>query len=313
MPRFHVIAFVMVCVAASPTSGQSPPQEPSPASIPGSTSTTSSRTDPRNHQTAEDLLRALQADRPASEIIVPVSRSVRRLGGEAQLLLPEGTTIVERPGRLVRQGEGWDFRPDDGRSMSVLPNAALEDMLAMHKDAGGDMSFVVSGEITVFDDQNFLLIKNVTRDSPAAPSQAPMGGDLPPTLPADAAAEDVLSALQSQRPISTGVPESGRSSAGRSGSGGGAALDGSLVVRRSGRLIRDGARWSFEFDDRSATGLSRVALLPNQSLEIMIQSAERGTTGLVLIVSGELTQFGAQNFLLVRGVTRMLDLGNLRP
>ncbi len=184
----------------------------------------------------------------------------------------------------------------------------------MHKDANGEMGFVVSGEVTVFGDQNFLLVKHVARGTTEKSKQSPAAAGEPATVPADASAEDVLSALQNQRPVGSGVPESDKGSADRSLAGGhGALLDGSLVVLRSGRLIRLDSRWVFEFDDARATGQSAVALLPNQSLEIMVQSAERGPGGLVFVVSGEMTQFDSENYLLVRGVTRVLDLGNLRP
>ncbi len=313
MPRFKFFLSGMLWMSASLASGQnasSPPnQSPSTARDLGARG----KTDPRSHQTAEDLLRALQADRPVNEVIVPASRSVNRLGADAHLLLPEGTAIIEKPGRLVRQGSGWDFQPDDGKSISVLPNAALEDMLAMKKGADGDILFVVSGEVTIFGDQNFLLIKTVTRGSAQA-TPGPAGSAGSPSLSADASAEDVLSALQSQRPVGSDVVGSGRDSAERPSSvNAGAALDGALVVRRSGRLIRHGSRWSFEFDDKSVIGRGSLAVLPNQSLEIMVQSAERGSSGLAFIVSGEITQFGSENYLLVRGLTRVLDLGNLRP
>ena len=317
MPRMGLIFSSVLCCAAGIAWGQSKSSHaPSPTITPTKADSIPSevRTDPRNHQTAEDLLRALQADRPVGEVIVPASRSVNRLGADAHLLLPEGTAIIEKPGRLVRQGNGWDFQPDDGKSISVLPNAALEDMLAMQKGAGRDMPFVVSGEVTVFAHQNFLLIKTVTRGS--TPEAIPTLADsaASPSLSADASAEDVLSALQSQRPVGADVVGSGRDAAVRSSSANaGAALEGSLVVRRSGRLVRNGSSWSFEFDDKSVIGRGSIAVLPNQSLEIMAQTAERGSSGLAFIVSGEITQFGAENYLLVRGVTRVLDLGNLRP
>ncbi len=249
-----------------------------------------------------------------SEVIVPASRAGKRWATDSRLLLPEGTTIIERPGRLIQQGTSWDFQPDDGKPISVLPNAQLEGMQAMHKDSGGEMGFVVSGEVTVFGDQNLLLIKHVARGVPANTKQKPEAAIASTTVRADASAEDVLSALQDQRPIGSGIPGIGEDTGGRaSATGHVALLDGSLVVRRSGRLIREGSRWLFEFDDEKAAGQHAVALLPNQSLEIMVQSAERGPGGLVFIVSGEMTQFDSENYLLVRGVTRVLDLGNFRP
>ncbi len=228
--------------------------------------------------------------------------------------MPEGTAIVDRACRLVRQGSNWEIQADDGAAISVLPNVQLEAMRSMYEDSGGLMSFVVSGEVTVYHDQNFLLIKHVTRKNPAPVAANPNAASPSSAVRADASAEDVLSALQNQRPVGNAVGDQDLVPSGRSGSAGNAAMqDGSLVVRSSGRLIHEDSRWLFLFDDEKAAGQRTVALLPNQSLEIMTQMAERTQGGLIFIVSGEMTQFGPDNFLLVRGVTRLLDLGNLRP
>lgn len=318
MRCFSQLVAIMVMIAPALAWGQ-PPADHSPtrtdrAGKADAPADDSKSADHRGHQTAEDLLKALQADRPVSEVILPASRAGRGSVAESQLLLPEGTAIIEQKGRLVRQGKDWDFQPDQGTPISVLPNARLEDMLAMHNDAGGQVEFIVSGEATVFGNQNYLLIKHAARA--AGKKLKENAGDANPSLMvrADASADDVLSAIESQRPMGSGVPSSGDASASPSTAGGRATMiDGTLIVRRTGRLVRDTSRWHFEFDDRQATGHGSLALLPNQSLEIMTQSAERGAGGLVFIVSGEVTQFGPENFLLVRGVTRVLDLGNLRP
>jgi len=259
------------------------------------------------------LLRALQSTRPAGEVIAPASRIGKETLGKEHLLLPEGTAIVERPGRLVRQGDGWDFQPDDGRAIGALPSAQLEIMVTMHKDSGGVMPFLVSGEVTMFGNRNYLLIKHAARAGGSSAKSAPAVASPVRAVPSDASTEDVLSALQGQRSGQTSLQDEMHSTAESASTGQSALLEGSLIVRRSGRMMRDGTRWAFHFDDEQATGLSAIKLLPNQSLEVMVRSAERGASGLVYIVSGETTHFDSESFLLVRGVTRMPDLGNLRP
>ena len=317
MPQFGlIVCFIAFCSAVSSgdDAKQSVPTEPRTAPVDEGTQ---ERTDPRSRQTAEDLLRALQADRPPSEIIIPASRaSIDPATRDAHLLLPEGTAVVERRGRLVRQGSGWDFLPDDGRPMTVLPNAQLEVMVALQENSGSEMRFVVSGEAMVFKNLNFLLIRQALRDTSEAAKPEPIAAAESVAVPADASVEDVLSALENQRPVDSELPDNGLVEGMEdlgSSSGQGMVLDGSLVVRQPGRLLHENSRWIFVFDDKIATGRSAVALLPNQSLEIMIHGAESGPGGLVFIVSGEMTQYGPENHLLVRGVTRVFDLGNLRP
>jgi hypothetical protein len=55
-----------------------------------------------------------------------------------------------------------------------------------------------------------------------------------------------------------------------------------------------------------------LKILPNQNLELMARMAERESTGLVFVLSGEVTAFEGENYLLPRMVRRRVDLGNLR-
>lgn len=266
---------------------------------------------PGQFQTAEELLRALQADRPVSEVIEPASRRGKGPLSEEQSLLPEGTIVVERSGRLVSQAGGWNFQGDDGRTVTLLPNAQLESLLAMQSDASGPMSIVVSGEITLYANQNFLLVKHFSR---GRPDEAESASDLPkeaPPVPSNASAEEVLSALQGQRPSLSSWTQ--RAERQPPISGGSVLLDGTLVVRRPGRLVHSVNRIAFEFEEEVPSCQKTVVLLPNQSLEVMTHAAEQGMSGLVFVVSGEMTQYSGENFLLVRGVSRQLQLGNLRP
>lgn len=310
MPRFALLCLIVFVLPGPPSWAQRASEDPR---FPPVSDVKAARKDepdafPR-HQTAEDLLRALQADRPVHEVVPPISRIEKPTKAGKRQLLPEGVAVIDRLGRLTWQDSYWAFQSDDGSSIPVLPNGQLEIMAAIHRDTGGKIDFIVSGEVTVFHDKNFLLIKQTTRSKgQEAPvnSVASQAG-----VAADASAQDVLAALESQRPEGNKVLErespSGARSPGRS-----PMMEGSLVVRRSGRLMRQAEQWYFVCDD-PVSELREVRLLPNQALEIMEQSATRSQSGLLFIVSGELTQYGSENYLLVRGVTRVLDLGNLRP
>ena len=85
------------------------------------------------------------------------------------------------------------------------------------------------------------------------------------------------------------------------------------LIGRSGRLVREGDAWLFTFDsDQPGQSDDAFRLLPNKNLEFMAEAAESNFAGLRFVVSGEITEFEGQNFLLVRAVIRPLDAGNLR-
>jgi hypothetical protein len=82
-------------------------------------------------------------------------------------VLPEGTTLAERPGRLLRSGDHYEFEfmPDASstgpKSMEILRSEFLEEMQRQSDSVGGQ--FVVSGEVTRYHNQNFLLIRKLRR------------------------------------------------------------------------------------------------------------------------------------------------------
>jgi hypothetical protein len=55
-----------------------------------------------------------------------------------------------------------------------------------------------------------------------------------------------------------------------------------------------------------------MRLLPNHGVGFMVRSLERGGPGLVFVVSGEITAFEGDNYLLPRSVTQRIEMGNLR-
>jgi len=130
-----------------------------PASQP--TSQPAVRATPRSPEQArifQELLR--DTERPRAKPILSVSEDARSVAGDASLL-PEGTVLIERPGRLVRSGERSEFHlkpdsPADGAPnvMEFNKNGLLEAMEA--EAAAGVREFVISAEVTRYRGRNYL-------------------------------------------------------------------------------------------------------------------------------------------------------------
>jgi hypothetical protein len=197
----------------------------------------------------------------------------------------------------------------------------------MVRTAGGSVAplrFVVSGETTVFEDENYLLVRFVRRATrpdtslgePTSPAE--QGTTIPgeqttgresadrTTAPAGAgpsqtSAEDVLTRLQQQHPEEI-APISAPPSGGRP------------LVNRPGRLVRQGDWWTFVFEsDHPDHPEPPIKLLPNKSVELMMDVSKRESHGLVFLVSGEKTSFEGQKYLLPTSAMLRIDTGNLRP
>jgi len=155
------------------------------------------------------------------------------------------------------------------------------------------------------------------------PSTQPAdGSQTPSSLPS---ATEMIRALQRDRTIDVPIPPSlpadrpGLESAGPlpeivSGPEEGPLLpEGTFVVDRPGRLVREGDWWTlvFESADGRVPG-QQLLLLPSRQLEIMEQTSRGGARSVVFIVSGEVTEFHGRNYLLLRKVLIRRDLGNLR-
>jgi hypothetical protein len=121
---------------------------------------------------------------------------------------------------------------------------------------------------------------------------------IPPSTPADEPGETASETLQSPDETTLSaqlLPE------------------GTFVVDRPGRLVREDEWWTFVFE--SADGSVRehpLLLLPNQQVELMEQTSASGTRSVVFIVSGEVTSYHGRNYLMVRKVLLRRDTGNLR-
>ncbi len=335
MDAMFVWVIVVVCVlganppGASPDGGGLPPRGADRSSSPDDDKAT----------TAEDILRALQRRRPSNEVVPPGSARThsanREKDAKARLLLPEGFSLVDRTGQLVRGEPWWQFMVDDDESpvpLRMLPNAQLEVMVRTVSGSPSPVRFRIVAELTVFEGENYMLVRVASRVSAPPPPTPASGGD---RIPADADADKVLEKLRLQQPHDAVLPPGGPTLAGEARRGVGATqallLDGSALIQRVGRLVRGGgpavgagpavgggpavgaAGWTFVADsDRLAGAEAPLRLLPNLAMQTMVDDAALGGGGSVFTVSGEITLYEGENYLLPRVALRRIDIGNLR-
>ncbi len=272
--------------------------------------------------TAEDMLKALRRSRPINEVIVPESGLWSGDGSPRRKLWPEGWAVVDRSGRLTRDKKdkkwwAFVFHPDEGdRPIRLIPNANLEVLVRTAVHDTNPVNFVISGQATVYEDRNYLLVRSVMRDrtTPVAPSRANAPATAASTVATDAPAEDVLNVLKGATsetdPMDTrtrvAVPEA--ASAARP-----LRPDGASVINRPARVARRGSLYQLVFEsDHPDSPEPPLTMLPNQHMLRMVQATKTQNLGVVFTVSGEITQFQGENFVLVRAATRRLDSANFR-
>lgn len=277
--------------------------------------------------TAEDILKALKQSRPFNEVIPPVGLSSQDLQKSTRKLLPEGWTLVDRTGRLEQKDHWWYFvfEPALGdRPIKLLPNAKQEQMVRTVIHSKTDVIFSVSGEMTVFQGENYLLARMAMRppetlnSAPVESTSADQNANEPPPaeVSIDASAEDVLSKMKNLKPTQSIVgfneprmfEDLKEATTGRS-----MIADGTPFIRRAGRLQEQGGWWMFspESDHLDHPDFP-LRLLPNKNTEMMVRTWSRDSIGLVFIVSGEITLYRSENYLLPRVAVRRIDSGNLR-
>lgn len=129
---------------------------------------------------ADDVLRQFEQDRPKARPLLPGRGNRERTVHEpltdgdlrrSPARLPEGYFLVDRAGRLTREGPWFVFNfigdnnptatPDP--PMRLLPNRMLERMIRESKGSTVSVEFIVSGEVTDFMGENHLLLRKLLR------------------------------------------------------------------------------------------------------------------------------------------------------
>jgi hypothetical protein len=181
---------------------------------------------------------------------------------------------------------------------------------------------------------NATATTGASTDEPAAAPRPVI--DDPNRSPAPVSAEDILSEFQRERPVAEPLlpkpqpsdtpklpTQPGRSPGATSITDSGydpsdgprARLpDGFILVDRAGRLVREGEWWvvTFVSDNHPQTlGEPPMKLLPNRMLERMVRESQSSRRTVEFIVTGEVTDFMGENYLLLRKLMRKRDMGNL--
>lgn len=267
--------------------------------------------------TAEEILAALRRTRPSNEVIPSDSRRQQPVEGKKAPLLPEGFRVSNFVGTIVKDGDWWRLNPIEEMSLTsirLLPNRILEQMVHTSAGTDGTLQFAVSGELTVFQDENFLFPRVATRwnarvvvPSPALPQ------DPASTVPVDASTDSVLSRLRLQQPeqeiledYAVALPQPTNTVTGAS------PMESVPMTQRPGRLWGQDETWTFiletSTDQPHGTPLR---ILPNQHLERMIAATTISTVPMVFNISGEITEFEGNPHLFIRAASRRSSSGDL--
>ncbi len=267
--------------------------------------------------TAEEILAALRQTRPSNEVIPSDSKRQQPADGEQQPLLPEGFRVLNLVGTIVKDGDWWRLNPNEQTSMTsirLLPNRILEQMIHTSSGTTGGVQFAVSGELTVFQNENFLFPRVATRQNvPAVVASSALPTDPPPPVPVDASTDSVLSRLRLQQPeqeilggSNIAVPSPTKPLTGAS------PVENVPMTQRPGRLWGQGETWTFTLETSVDQPLGTpLKILPNQHLERMIAATSISTVPLVFNISGEITEFEGIPYLLIRAASRRVSSGDL--
>jgi len=280
-------------------------------------------------------LRQLLLDRPSVPITLPEGYAPP----EPKMDLPdEGSSVVKLRCCVVYNTEsGWYelTTPDDPNGPNVLPYRILwsQQLEPLEKYLKEDRSpvFRVTGEVTVYEDRAYLLLRNVVLEH--SESASPAVTVLPPSeeesaavttqpqaaVPEAGSPEDILQRMLQDRP---GKPLAVPSDPGFIESAGSVAPVGNRLplqedrgAMRIDRLVTlrrdpDSPWWLATFRSDNTLQDQPVRLLPCRKLrqtERLIESEKR--KAVLLRVTGELTQYKGHRYLLLRIVLREPDLG----
>lgn len=234
-----------------------------------------------------------------------------QLPGAAGALMPEGSFVAARRGRIGPWRDSWMFvfdSDEDGRSdppITLLPCLNLLEMRRLAESRAQGATFEVSGEVFVYHGRNYLLPLFFTTVSHGAqqPAQRPAPDPDAPARtpdPDNPTAEDIIESLKRD--------EAARPAA-RPGQGGAGHADraaprreGEFLRERRGRLWREReGRWRFVFDSGASqqAGVDPpMTVLPSLALESMERIMQRRGEATSLIVSGRVFVYEGENYLL---------------
>jgi hypothetical protein len=169
-----VAVLIVAAFALAQNAGPSAQRPAAPATRPA-------QVEPRAEPTAADVLDMLTpregVARPIVRPNLPGMQQPTRLDERAaprnavvpveRRLLPDGHRLVDRPGRLQREGDYWVYAFESRSTeraeppLRLLPNRALEDMEIASAGGTRPIVFLVSGEVTEYHSVNYLLVQKM--------------------------------------------------------------------------------------------------------------------------------------------------------
>ncbi len=236
---------------------------------------------------ADEMLGQLLRPPPAAEQVSPDGDPAIApvWGGGFQ----EGTFLRDRTGRLTKTREGktaflFDGRSDKDAPVLILPNLQLMMMESAQAATTRDLRFRVSGMITGYRGQNYVLLEDVSR-----------GGE---ALHPAAEARDV-DRKSGAGAVKPGAPEAQ------------VMREGGIISDRVARLTRspDGAQAELMFDaDGKALRDPPMIILPNSKLEAMEGAVVSADRDLKFRVTGLVTEYKGRNYILLDKVVVVPDV-----
>jgi len=224
-------------------------------------------------------------------------------------LLREGAFLSGVRGEMRRFGtDRWAFvfNPGvDGHSlppMAMLPCMTLSAMEQIVASRDGAVPFVISGQVFVYRGRNYLLptmhaLASDRRDAEPAPS-----GDEAPLDPGaasehDPSVDDLIMALEEATPRRGEAPAPARLDSPTPG----LLREGTYLVMRRGRMVRDGSEWRFLIDNDVDDPMGvdpPMTLMQCQTLAMIERTAGQRREGLAFVLSGRVFVYNGRNFLL---------------
>lgn len=131
-------------------------------------------------------------------------------------------------------------------------------------------------------------------------------------IPSQPSPEDIIKAFQRDRPVNRPVRPKGLYRPIPADQSGSLLREGEFINNLAGRLARDSNWWTLVFESDSPDApRPPMRLLPNQQVERLVRETEASSESPTFVVSGEVTLFESENYLLLRKVLRRRSMGNL--
>ncbi len=222
------------------------------------------------------------------------------------MLLREGSVATQVRGRLEHDEETsrWRFRidadhPDFSRfTLQLLPNLYLGEMRQVYENANDqEVIFEVTGEVTVYDRENYLLVQTPPRVVAQAARTDDEADDDDRAADRQRTAADRMREMRERGGETARRPDVETTSIGHDDR---LVPEGTIILQRRARMSRGtGGSWRVVFEaDASGEADPPMTLLPCLLLEQLEVRARRTGGREPILISGRVTVHRGRNYLL---------------